>query len=92
LSTDELSGHGTGVLPIGERLHASKERRDIAVRFLHQATPARRQVVDDLGRVEPQLAVINDVDISLRSGLNHAAIVKSKERRRLLCLEVNNLL
>ena len=55
---------------------ARDEGGGIAVDTLHQATPARRQIVDDVGRVQAQSFVIDDVDVGPEARFQQPAILQ----------------
>ena len=53
-AADKAAGHGARVLAMLEHRCAGNQCRHIAVGTLHQALAARREVMHDLGCVQPQ--------------------------------------
>ena len=77
----QAAGQGTGrfALPVDDG--AGDDGRVEAVRPLHQALAAGRQVVDDLGPAQAQPVVVDDVDVGLQPDPQHAAIVQADRAR-----------
>jgi len=53
-AADKAAGHGARVLAMLEHRCAGNQCRHIAAGTLHQALAARREVMHDLGCVQPQ--------------------------------------
>src|SRR5207245_2508172 len=76
---DEAAGLGAGVLVVLEDRAAGDEGRRVALGPLHQALAAGRQVVDDLGGMEPQAVEVDQVHVGALAGLEPAAVVEAEE-------------
>ena len=69
LAVERAGGHA-----FAEGHSARDDARRIAVRVLDEAFAARRQVVDDMGRIELQVVEVDDIDVGLHAGRKDAAI------------------
>ena len=58
--------------------------RGVALRALHQTSPASRQVVDDLGSEQAQIVDVDDVQIGLVADGDEASVEQPDSTRRVL--------
>jgi len=65
--------------------------RGVALRALHQTSPASRQVVDDLGSEQAQRVNVDDVQIGLVADGDEASVEQPDSTRRVLAEQLHHL-
>ena len=66
-------------LAVAQHHLASDDGRDVAVGALHETARAAGKIVDDLGLMQPEVLVVDDVDVTLVARRQQAAILEAVE-------------
>ena len=74
---EQAAGPGTGIFAVPGDFGSIEEGVPVAPGVLHDPLPARREIVHDDGRIEPQPREVDDIEIGAIALGNHPAVVES---------------